>query len=103
VSRLIAAAEPPRYRREPAGSRLDPLERVIAKALEECAEIKAPRMTEILREHGYQGSVDLVKRRLRELRPPSERPAQRTGYRRDRPGLQLGLAARRSSRCAASA
>jgi hypothetical protein len=29
----------------------------------------------------YKGSVDLVKRRLRELRPPAERPAQRTGYR----------------------
>lgn len=45
-------------------------------------------MTEIPREHGYEGSVDLVKRRLRELRPPSERPAQRTGY---RPGQVLQL------------
>lgn len=61
---------------------LDPLEPVIAKALKECPEIKAPRMTEILREHGYEGSVDLVKRRLRQLRPQAERPTQRTGYRR---------------------
>lgn len=79
--RLIEADEPPRYHREPTGSMLDPLEPVIATALEECADIKAPRMTEILRDHGYQGSVDLVRRRLRQLRPRAERPAQRTGYR----------------------
>jgi transposase len=81
AKRLIEADEPPRYRRRPAGSMLDPLEPVIAEALEECPEIKAPRMTEILREHGYCGSVDLVRRRLRQLRPRTERPAQRTGYR----------------------
>src|SRR5207247_7967519 len=37
---------------------------------------------------GYDGSVDLVKRRLRELRPRQVRPAQRTGY---RPGQVLQL------------
>jgi transposase len=45
-------------------------------------------MTDILRDHGYEGSVDVVKRRLRELRPSRERPAQRTGY---RPGQVLQL------------
>jgi transposase len=39
-------------------------------------------------EYGYGGSVDVVKRRLRELRPRSVRPAQRTGY---RPGQVLQL------------
>ena len=39
-------------------------------------------------EYGYDGSVDLVKRRLRELRPRTVRPAQRTGY---RPGQVLQL------------
>jgi transposase len=43
-------------------------------------------MREILRDHGYEGSVNVVKRRLRELRPRRERPAQRTGY---RPGQVL--------------
>jgi transposase len=81
VAKLVAADEPPSYRRKPAGSMLDPLEPEIRKALEEYPEIKAPRMTEILREHGYEGSVDLVKRRLRALRGPNARPAQRTGYR----------------------
>jgi transposase len=81
VKRLAESDEPPRYRREPTGSMLDPLEPLIAEALEECPEIKAPRMTEVLRDHGYSGSVDLVRRRLRALRPRTERPAQRTGYR----------------------
>jgi transposase len=53
----------------------------LRRVLEEWPQIKATRMTEFLREHGYDGSVDVVKPRLRELRPPTERPAQRTGYR----------------------
>ena len=44
---------------------LDPLEPVLRRLLEEWPEIKAPRVTEILREdYGYAGSVDLVKKRL---------------------------------------
>jgi len=39
-------------------------------------------VTELLREdYGYAGSVDLVRKRLAQLRPKSERPAQKTGYR----------------------
>jgi transposase len=82
VKRMLDSDEPPRYRRDPAGSKVDAFEAVIRKTLEEWPEIKAPRMTEILRsEHGYPGSVDLVKRKLSELRPTKVRPAQRTGYR----------------------
>lgn len=81
VRRILAADEPPHYRRSPQGSKLDPFESVVRQVLADWPQIKAPRMTEILREHGYEGSVDVVKRRLRELRPPQERPAQRTGYR----------------------
>jgi transposase len=73
----------------PAGSKVDRFEAVIRKTLEDWPDIKAPRMTDILRdEHGYAGSVDVVKRKLRELRPRAERPAQRTGY---RPGQVLQL------------
>ena len=44
---------------------LDPLEPVLRRLIEEWPEIKAPRVTEILRDdYGYAGSVDLVKRRL---------------------------------------
>src|SRR4051794_16518974 len=87
VARLAAASEPPRYGRASAGSMLDPLEPVIGRLLAEWPGIRAPRVTEILREdYGYEGSVDLVKRRLATLRPGSVRPAQRTGY---RPGQVL--------------
>jgi transposase len=89
VARLAVSDEPPRYRREPAGSKLDPLEPVLRRLLEEWPQLKAPRATELLRdEYGYDGSVDLVKRRLCELRPRQVRPAQRTGY---RPGQVLQL------------
>jgi transposase len=86
--RLVESDEPPRYRRAPRGSKLDPFEPLLRRVLEEWPQIKAPRMTELLRGHGYEGSVDLVKRRLRELRPAPARPAQRTGY---RPGQVLQL------------
>jgi transposase len=89
VARLAACDEPPRYRRAPAGSKLDPFEPVLRRLLVEWPLLKAPRATELLRdEYGYDGSVDLVKRRLRELRPRQLRPAQRTGY---RPGQVLQL------------
>ena len=82
VARALVADSPPRYVRAPAGSQLDPLMPVIEQVLREWPEIKAPRLTEMLRaEHDYQGSVDLVRRRLAGLRPRQERPAQRTGYR----------------------
>jgi transposase len=89
VARLAASGEPPRYRREPRGSQLDPLEPVLRRLVEEWPTIKAPRATELLRdEYGYRGSVDVVRRRLRKLRLRSVRPAQRTGY---RPGQVLQL------------
>jgi transposase len=81
VARLARAGEPPRYRRAPTGSMLDPLEPVMRAVLADWPAIKAPRMTELLRaDYGYGGSVDLVRDRLRALRPPAVRAAQRTGY-----------------------
>ncbi len=89
VARLAASDEPPRYRRAPTGSRLDPLEPVLRRLLAEWPQIKAPRLTEILREeYGYTGSVRLVQAHVQRLRPRVARPAQRTGY---RPGQVLQL------------
>jgi transposase len=89
VARLVRSEGPPRYRRAPTGSQLDPLEPVLRRLLEEWPRIKAPRLTEILRdEYGYTGSVRLVQAHLQRLRPPRVRPAQRTGY---RPGQVLQL------------
>src|SRR3954453_6232676 len=82
VRRLVGAGEPPRYGRAPAGSMLDPLEPVIRGLIEEWPQIKAPRVTELLRDdYGYAGSIDLVRKRMAVLRPREVRPAQRTGYR----------------------
>jgi transposase len=82
IARALASDTPPRYVRAPAGSQLDPLMPAIGRVLEQWPDIKAPRLTELLRdEHGFTGSVDLVRRRLAGLRPAVERPAQRTGYR----------------------
>ena len=75
VRRMLDSSEPPRYHRAPRGSKIDPFEPVIRGVLEEWPQIKAPRMTDLLRGYGYEGSVDVVKRRLRQLRPPAERPA----------------------------
>ncbi|MCC6832634.1 MAG: IS21 family transposase [Thermoleophilia bacterium] len=80
VARLAASPEPPRYEREPAGSALDLHEPLMREVLAEWPRIHAPRMTEILRGHGFEGSERVVRRRLRELRPPVVRAAQRTGY-----------------------
>jgi transposase len=89
VARLLASAEPPRYRRAPVGSQLDPLEPVLRRLIEEWPQIKAPRVTEVLRsDYGYGGSVRLVQAHLQRLRPAAVRPAQRTGY---RPGQVLQL------------
>lgn len=58
---------------------LDPLDPVLRKLVADFEAIKAPRVTELLREdYGYTGSVDLVRRRLAELRSRTERPAQKT-------------------------
>ncbi len=92
VARLALMESPPRYERAPGGSKLDRFEPLLCQLLEEWPQIKAPRATEILREFGYQGSIDVVKRRLRLLRPVAARPAQRTGY---RPGQVFGSTGRR--------
>src|SRR4051794_31612961 len=81
VARLAAASEPPRYRRAAGGSQLDRFDGVLRELLAEWPQIRAPRATEVLREYGYTGSVELVKQRLRGLRPARVRPAQRTAYR----------------------
>lgn len=79
VARLAESVEAPRCRRKPAGSALDPLEPLMREVLADWPRIHAPRMTQILRTHGYEGSERVVRRRLAELRPTVVRPAQRTG------------------------
>lgn len=50
---------------------------MIAELIADWPEIESPGVTEILRdEHGNEGSVDLVHRRIAKPRAPSERPAE---------------------------
>jgi transcriptional regulator with XRE-family HTH domain len=80
VARLAAADEPPRYERAGQGSMLDPLEVVIGGLMEEWPQIKAPRVTEILRDdYGYAGSIDLVRKRMAAIPPREVRPPQPHG------------------------
>jgi transposase len=89
VIRLAGSQEPPQYRRQRTGSQLGPLEPVLRELVAAWPQIKAPRVTELLRsQYGFAGSERLVRERLRELRPRAVRPAQRTGY---RPGQVLQL------------
>src|SRR3954465_8688505 len=70
VRRLVEADELPRYSRSSAGSMIDAFDPVMRRLLAEWPEIKAPRLTELLREdYGYVGGVDLVRKRLAALRP----------------------------------
>ena len=89
VARMLASEAPPRYRRAPIGSQVDPFVPLLRRLPEEWPLIKAPRVAEILRsEYGFAGSERLVREHLRRLRPSTVRPAQRTGY---RPGQVLQL------------
>ena len=73
VARLAGSEEPPRYRRPSTGSLLDRFESVLRRLLEEWPQIKAPRLTEVLRsDYGYTGSLRLVQARLQELRTTME-------------------------------
>ena len=58
---------------------LDRCEPILRRPVEEWPQIKAPQATGVLRDYGLAGSVDVVRRPLRELRQPMLRPAQRTG------------------------
>ena len=57
----------------PQTSILAPYDADIRKAVEDCAEIRAPAVLDLLREQGYQGGITVVRARLRQLRP---RPKQ---------------------------
>ncbi len=66
---MLAVDGPPHPAPKPRGSQLDPLMGAIRSALARRPEIRATALTEQLRAtHGYSGSVDLVRRRVAELR-----------------------------------
>jgi len=93
VQRAIRSDAPPRYRRAPAGSKLDPFKDEIERLLRADPRLPGTRMRELLSELGYRGGKTILDDYLREVRPrylPRPRTFQRTVY---RPGeiLQVDL------------
>ncbi len=83
VARLLAASEPPRYRRQPAGSKLDPFKEWICEWLAADPRIPSQRLREMAVEVGYGGGKSIFDDYVREVRPRfvAPRTFQRTIYR----------------------
>ena len=83
VARLLAATKPPRYEREPVGSKLDPFRDWICERLAADPRIQSQRLREMAGELGYQGGKSIFDEFVREVRPRFLLPRtfQRTIYR----------------------
>jgi transposase len=86
VRRALRSGEPPRYRRPPRPSKLDPFRDEIHRLLRDDARLPGKRMRELLEEQGYVGGKTILDDYLREVRPlfQRRRTFQRTSY---RPGV----------------
>jgi transposase len=82
VDRLLNLPEPPRYRRAPAGSQVDPFVDRIAAMLAEDPTVRATVIRERLRPAGYRGGITILKEHLARVRPAllAARAFQRTTY-----------------------
>ncbi len=83
VRRALRSAEPPRYQRAPAASKLEPYKPEIHRLLGEEPAMPATRLRELLAESGYAGGRTILDEYLREIRPlfAPPRTYQRTIYR----------------------
>jgi transposase len=83
ISRAVRGAEPPVYRRAPAGSKLDPFKPEIHRLLGEDATLTGQRIRELIGPLGFEGGKTIVDDYLREVRPRfvTPRTYQRTVYR----------------------
>ena len=86
VRRALRSGEPPRYRRPPRPSKLDPFREEIHRLLRSDAGVPGKRIRELLEEQGYVGGKSILDDYLREVRPlfQRQRTFQRTSY---RPGV----------------
>lgn len=75
VSAAIAAEQPPEYKREPRGSKLDPYKPKIQVLLKETPDLSAVRLQEILEGEGYLGKISLLKHYVQQVRPQFKPPA----------------------------
>jgi hypothetical protein len=83
IRRAIHSDEPPRYRRTPAPSLLDPFKDWIAGQLQADPTIPSQRLREMAQEVGYAGGKTIFDDYVREVRPRylARRTFQRTIYR----------------------
>ena len=58
VRRALRSSEPPRYRRAPRPSKLDPFREEIHRLLREDAELPGQRIRELIEPLGYRGRQD---------------------------------------------
>ena len=82
IRRAIESAEPPKYARPPAPSKLDPFKDEVHRLLKDEPRLPAVRIRELLRPLGYVGGETILKEHVREIRPfflPA-RTYQRTVY-----------------------
>jgi transposase len=83
ISRALRSDQPPRYERQPKGSKLDPFKDEIHRLLRADRTLTGVRIRELLEPLGFEGSKTIVDDYLRELRPLVNPPRtfQRTIYR----------------------
>jgi transposase len=84
IRRALRSGEPPRYRRPPGPSKLDPFRDEIHRLLRADPRLPGKRLRELLEEQGYGGGKTILDDYLREVRPlflPRPRSFQRTSYR----------------------
>jgi transposase len=83
VRAALRSAGPPRYRRGPRPSKLDPFKEEIHRLLKDDATLPGKRIREEIEEDGYAGSKTILDDYLREVRPRYRLPRtyQRTSYR----------------------
>jgi transposase len=83
IRTALRASEPPRYQRQPKGSKLDPFKPKIHELLRADPTLAGVRIRELIEPLGFQGSKTIVDDYLREVRPIvcPPRTFQRTIYR----------------------
>jgi len=84
VRKALRSSEPPRYRRPPRPSKLDPFRDEVHRLLRAEPRLPGKRLRELLEEQGYAGGKTILDDYLREVRPlflPRLRTFQRTSYR----------------------
>jgi transposase len=60
VARWLAATEPPKYQRQPAGSKLGPFKEWICERLAADPRIQSQRLREIAGDIGYRGGRSIL-------------------------------------------